>query len=207
MIKRLRIILLLITLSISLCIMSNTYSRYVADASGNFEVILAKWQILVNTIDITNNNSSTIEFEPVILTNTNVKANYMAPSSTGYFDIVINPTNVDVSFKYTITLNISNETTPDLMISKYAILPSDYIEGSDITQYNVTDNTITNSVLVDNTVNNFSFTPFTVRIYFEWYEGEDELMNDEADTLIGKNAATNNTTFTISANIQFEQII
>ena len=33
------------------------------------------------------------------------------------------------------------------------------------------------------------FEPFTVRIYFEWFEGEGEKQDDAADTVIGMNAA------------------
>ena len=58
-----------------------------------------------------------------------------------------------------------------------------------------------------NTVQNYSFDPFTVRIYFEWYDGENEEMDDEADSLIGAAAAEDDITFTIDANISFEQII
>jgi len=189
--------------------MSSTYSRYVAGTTGNIDILFAKWQILINTQDITNQNNSNISITPTIEQNENIRENTVAPTSKGYFDIDIDPTNVDVSFTYSIELEINNEEIPDLMITKYAILPNDYEEGDTIEYTTLQTNTITNNLLYDNETENFNFEPFTIRIYFEWYEGEEEQMNDEADTAIGSTPTEENEelSFTINANISFEQII
>jgi hypothetical protein len=187
--------------------MSSTYSRYVADTTGNIDVLFAKWQILVSDTDVTNGTSSSITFVPTIEANANVASNTIAPSSKGYFDIDINPANVDVSFTYSINLGIENQNMPDLMITKYAILPSTYIEGDPIEVTNLTNNLITGTLNFDNNTPSFQFESFTVRVYFEWYEGTGESMNDAADTTVGNTAATENTTFNMNANITFEQII
>ncbi len=204
MLKKFKIILALASLSISLCLMSNTYSRYVADTTSNVDVLLAKWQILVNDADITSNSNSNVTFTPVIEENANVAAGTVAPSSKGYFDINVNASNVNVSFRYAITLDIVNEAMPDLMITKYAIVPTDYVEGTALATTDIVNNVITNDMLLNG---NTSFENFTVRVYFEWFEGTNENMNDVADTAVGTDAAINNTTFTINANIEFEQII
>ena len=47
-----KILAVLVSLSLTLCFMSNTYSRYVANTTGNVEVRFARWQILVNENDI-----------------------------------------------------------------------------------------------------------------------------------------------------------
>ena len=207
MAKKIRFILVFMSLSICLCLMSTTYSRYVADATSNIEVLFARWQILVNDSDITSNKDSTISFIPVIEENEHVASDAIAPSSKGYFDIDVNPVNVEVSFKYSITLEMANENIPDLMITKYAFIPNDYIEGDPLDIINLNDNSITDNLYFDKNADSFQFEPFTIRIYFEWYEGENELMNDEDDTAIGNMAATENTTFKINANISFEQLL
>ena len=107
--KKFMILLILVSTSLTLGLMSNTYSRYVADTDSNVILQLAKWQILVNENDITNNTTSSINLTPVIEENENVTNNTIAPSSKGYFDIDIDPTNVDVSFNYSISLNVLNE--------------------------------------------------------------------------------------------------
>ena len=214
---RVKVLGALVPLCLLLCFMSNTYSRYVADTTGNFKMSFAQWQILVNNDDITNSSSSSITINPVIDENKYVESNKIAPSSSGYFDISIDPTNVDVSFNYSITLDVVNENIPDLIITKYAILDSEYNESNVITYKNIENNIIQGSLDVEkiatnsdeiiassgDEINEFVFEPFTIRIYFEWYEGNDEKMDDEDDSLIGYDAK--NTDLEINAQIKFEQ--
>lgn len=202
--KRICFALLLMSCSLCLCFMSSTYSRYVAGTQGNIDMLFARWQILVNEQDIADQQSSEIEITPTIEASENVKSNVMAPTSKGYFDIDIDASSVDVSFQYTISLEIDNEDIPDLMISKYAILPEDYEEGDTLEYTTIQDSTITNNMLFDNETEDFEFEAFTIRIYFEWYDGEDELMDNDDDTAIG---TTEDASFSITASITFEQII
>lgn len=202
--KKFKLLALLISLSITMCIMSNTYSKYAADTTGNIEVSLAKWQILVNTTDITDGVDRTLTVTPTIETNSNVAANKIAPASTGYFDIEVDPSNVEVSFNYRITLSAANQNMPDIKMTKYAILDEDYTPGDLITKNNITNNQITGT-------QNYAaggFDPFTVRVYFEWIEGNNETMDDDDDTAVG-HAATNTLTDSIemTASIHFEQKI
>lgn len=199
-----KILVVLVSLSLTLCFMSNTYSRYVANTTGNVEVQFAKWQILVNENDITTSSSSSIKLTPVVEQNQYVADNKVAPSSKGYFDIDIDPTNVEVSFDYSISLTIENTNIPDLMITKYSIVDSSYDEDKDELQINnIKDNTITGSLTYDNKTENFKFEPFTIRIYFEWYEGTDEVMDDLSDSEVGNDAS--NHSLKLNANIKFEQ--
>ena len=205
MIRKVKIILLIFSLSLTLSFMSNTYSRYVADTTGNLELLFAKWQILVNDSDITNQTSSSIELTPVVENNNNVASGTIAPSSKGYFDIDINPENVGVSFDYTITLDVLNENMPDLMITKYSILDSTYVEGNTIDIKTMTGNVIEGTLTYDNNTADFKYEPFTIRVYFEWYEGENEQMDDAADTLVATSVTEENNTLDIEAKIQFKQ--
>ena len=43
--KRIKIILILLTLSVTLSFMSDTYSRYVVDTTSNIELTFAKWHL------------------------------------------------------------------------------------------------------------------------------------------------------------------
>ena len=205
--KRFKILLVFMSLSLTLSLMSNTYSRYVAGTNSDVQIEFAKWQILVNETDITNNTSSSIIIKPIVEDNEFIKKDTIAPSSKGYFDIDINPTNVDVSFDYDITLQILNENIPDLMITKYSILDSDYNEGDALEINNIENSTITGTLNFDNKIDNFKFEPFTIRIYFEWFEGESEQMDDAADSTVGSEAATTDTNLDIKAEINFAQKI
>lgn len=207
MLKKAKFILAFISLSICLCFMSGTYSRYVADTTGNVEALFAKWQILVNNADITNNTTSTIALEPVIEENENVASNVIAPSSKGYFDIEIDPTNVDVSFNYSVDLVLNNEDVLDFIMTGYSIVPNDYNEGDPLEVITIVNNNITNTLSYNKTDEEFKFKTFTIRVYFEWLEGENETMDDESDTAVGTAAANETVSVTMQANISFEQVI
>lgn len=200
--KKLKIILALISLSVCVGLTSGTYSRYVASTTGNIDVMFANWQILINNEDITSSSVSEISFVPIIEENVNVASNTIAPSSYGYFDIEIDPSNVDVSFNYNIDLAIENEFMPDLMITKYAFIGNDYEEGTPLEYITLTAGNISNTMVL----NELGFEKFTIRVFFEWYEGIDELMNDLNDTQVGS-TATEDTKLKMRANISFEQLI
>ena len=203
MATKFKILLVISSLALTLSLMSNTYSRYVADVDSNIDLLFAKWQILVNENDITNNTTTSINITPVMEENVNVAENTVAPSSKGYFDIDIDPSNAGVSFDYSINLSIEDENMPDLMISKYAVLDKDYNEGDQITTTTILNNTIDGTVDYNATAHE----PFTVRVFFEWYEGVDEKMDDEADTNIGYEAALNDKSLLVNASISFNQKI
>jgi hypothetical protein len=236
MTKRIKIILILFTLSVTLSFMSNTYSRYVADTTGNVTMEFANWQILINNEDITNGETSIIELTPHIYKSAHVKENTIAPSSKGYFDITINPENVDVSFEYNLTLEVLNENMPDILVTKYSIIEKDTKE-EDIKINNISENTITGYKNIDGSIDgekqeeettepiedeneeeeNTEPTPeevkeqkietFTIRVYFEWFEGNtddrNEEMNDEADTLVANDEEVDS--LEIEAKITFKQ--
>ncbi len=205
--RKIKFLLLLISTAFTLGLMSNTYSRYVASTTGDVELVFAKWQILVNNDDITSGNTSTINITPVIEESKNITSDKIAPSSKGYFDINIDPQNVGVSFDYSIDLEVLNENMPDLLITKYAILDNDYTEEDEITTINLENNQISNSLEIDKSVENYTFEPFTIRVFFEWYEGENEQMDDAQDTLVAQQAQENNENLKIQATITFNQKI
>lgn len=205
--RKIKFLLLLISTAFTLGLMSNTYSRYVASTTGDVELVFAKWQILVNNDDITSGNTSTINITPIIEESQNTASDKIAPSSKGYFDINIDPQNVGVSFDYSIDLEVLNENMPDLLITKYAILDNEYVEGDEITTVNLENNQINNSLEIDKSVENYTFEPFTIRVFFEWYEGENEQMDDAQDTLVAQQAQENNENLKIQATITFNQKI
>lgn len=199
-INKLKLLIVCFMLIILVSLMSNTFSKYVSSADGDLNVSFAKWQILVNNLDISDASNSEILFVPVIDSNNEVDENSVAPSSSGYFDIAIDPSNVALSFNYNITFSIENDDIPDLMISEYAILP---VDDSPIEKISLDNNVIEKDMIYDP---ENPFKPFTIRLFFKWYEGENELMDDLADTEIGTVAAINDTKLKMKANISFKQI-
>ena len=195
---KLKILIVFVIFAFTLSIVSNTYSRYVAAAEENIDLALANWQILLNDEDITNSSESIGSITPVILENENVANNKLAPSSVGYFDINIDASSVELSFNYNIKIN-ENELLNDLLITKYKII-EEGTEEEETEFINVVNNEI------DGTINYSDTTlikPFKIRVFFEWFDGDNETSNDESDTEIVKT----NDSLTIDATIKFTQKI
>ena len=195
---KLKILIVFVIFAFALSIISNTYSRYVAAAEGNIDLTLASWQILLNNEDVTNSSESIGTINPVILENKNVANNKLAPSSVGYFDVNVDASSVELSFNYNLKIN-KNEILEDLLITKYKII-EDGTDPEEVDYISVVSNEINGTI--DYSQDKI-IKPFTIRVYFEWFDGDNETSNDENDTEIVKN----NESLTIDAIIKFTQKI
>ena len=193
---KLKILIVFVIFACSLSIVSNTYSRYVAAAEENIDIALANWQILLNNEDITSSSTSVGLINPVILENENVASNKLAPSSRGYFDIDIDASSVELSFNYNIKLD-KNEILDDLFITKYQIINDENEESYYI---DIVNNEINGTI---NYSKDEIIKPFKIRVFFEWFDDENNNSNDESDTEIIKN----NESLKINASIKFTQKI
>ena len=173
-----KIIFLALCISILLCFltMQETYAKYSTSNTATSDMSIARWRILVNDFDVRNNLSSETVIEPVFSGNSNIADGYIAPTATGYFDVVIDATDTDVSFNYVISLNQNeNNEVTDLIINGYSIN-----NGSQQTY----SNNITGTIY-DNDVNK----TISIRVYVTWNDGVGSTMNNQADTeTTGENA-------------------
>ncbi|MEE0684060.1 MAG: hypothetical protein UC703_06640 [Bacilli bacterium] len=203
---KIRLLLFVLFLSLFLVAAKSTYARYATSTTGEANLNMAQWQISVNNQNITENYNTQLSFTPVIEENENVKSGTVAPGSTGYFDIQINPEKVDVSFSYNIMLQLPEDSVvSDLKITHYAIIPSGQDDNS-IQKIPYTGSSIENVLKYDNQTSNFKFPPFTVRVYFEWYDGQDNLMDDAADTEVSQKVNNSeDVDFNILASLSFKQ--
>ena len=97
-----------------------TYSKYRKQVAAHGEATVARWLIKVNTEDIKGKTALTETITPHWDTNAYVKDDLIAPGSTGYFEITIDATNVDVDFNYDIqNMNDTTAALPDLIITGY----------------------------------------------------------------------------------------
>ena len=203
---KIRLLLFVLFLSLFLVAAKSTYARYATSTTGEANLNMAQWQISVNNQNITENYNTQLSFTPVIEENENVESGTVAPGSTGYFDIQINPEKVDVSFSYNIMLQLPEDSVvSDLKITHYAIIPSGQDDNS-IQKIPYTGSSIENVLKYDNQTSNFKFSPFTVRVYFEWYDGQDNLMDDAADTEVSQKVNNSeDVDFNILASLSFKQ--
>lgn len=187
-----KIVFLIFCISILLCFLTiqETYAKYSTSNSTTTNMSIARWRILVNNFDIRNNLSTSSVIEPVFSGNSNISDGYIAPTATGYFDVLIDATETDVSFNYSISLgqNNNNEVT-DLIITGYTI-------------NNGTQQTYNNTAITG-TINNTDVNKtIQIRVFVTWNDGTGATMNNAADTdTTGEDA-----TAKLDVNLNFIQL-
>lgn len=175
-------------LSIScLYLFQTSYAKYRRRTGTNVVGNIAKWNIKVNDESILNQTTLQQKITPTIDENEFVKENTLAPGSTGHFDIIIDATDVDVDFKYTITSEKKEGSTfLDLSLVKYQVdgvnQPEDTNEFSGTIKKNTGQTVIT--------------------VFYQWNDNpETESMNNQEDT-----AYSQNESYLVNVKIHFEQV-
>lgn len=180
--KRKYFIYILAFLSFVLCIffIQESYAKYLTSTSENASINVARWRILVNNKDIREGSTAEAVIVPVFDGNENIASGIIAPTSEGYFDLVIDATEADVSFKYDINFSVNNDSAvTDLIATKYTIN-----NGEEIT-LDRDNQSISNTVLQ---VNNTG--PIYIRVYVIWDDSENSSMDNAADTEATKDGKT-----------------
>ncbi len=191
-IKKWHLILAICALILCITQIQQTYAKYLDTKEGDTDFTIAKWKILVNQQDITEASTMSSLITPVYIENEHMKEGVIAPGREGYFDLVIDSSNTEVSFRYDISVTSSeNSSVNDLIITGYSLNDSEIIPVSD--QLNNLSNVI---YYTDTNKEN------KIRIYFKWRDGTGENMNNEADT----NASIQGVNAKLKANITFTQI-
>lgn len=176
----------LISLLYCITFMQDTYAKYVSSAVENAELTIARWSILINDQDVVNESNFTDTITPVFAGTTNIKSDVIAPTAEGYFELVLNGENTDVSFQYTISIDTTDCEIDDLKISRYTINGTQYTytPGSDI---------VGNILLTD------ASQVATVRFYVTWDDAAaTQTMDNAADTAASLEETTS---FTVDVNL------
>lgn len=170
--KKITIPLCIICFLLCLFFIEDTYAKYITSTNESASMNIARWRILVNNKDIRENSTTNAVITPIFNGNDNINSGIIAPNSEGYFDLIIDATEADVSFKYKIEISVNqNSPVKDLITTKYII-----DNGNEIPLER--DNaTIENTVLhKDNT------KPINIRIYIKWDDSNEATMDNDADT-------------------------
>lgn len=153
-------------------LIQDTFAKYSSDANASTNISIAKWNILVNNSDIKNNKDFSNSVVPVFTGNENTNDGVIAPTAEGYFDIVINTSNVDVSYSMNMDINVSNNSdVKDLVITGYSV------NNGPITSLNTSSYTLTSNVSYQESVR-----IYTYRFYVKWDDSENSTMSNEEDT-------------------------
>jgi len=187
---KIKAILVLFVILSLLYIGNITYSKYKDKVNGTTNIQIASWNIIVNSESISGKQNLSSDIEPTFNGTAYINEGVLAPGAIGYYDIIIDGQNVDVSFNYIITATNSLESTiNDLVVTGYTINPD----------INTTTINYANSITG---IINYGEDPVTIRIYIKWDDSISASMNNEDDTnaIIDENAKA-----LITNTIEFSQ--
>lgn len=177
--KYILLILSFISLYVTICLANEAYAKYLSSATSTSSTSIARWRILVNNDDITVGATSTSLITPQFPGNDDISENVLAPNAEGYFDLVLDASNVDVSFRYEISI-APNENSPvtELVATKYQI------DGEEEIEFEEGEDTIEGTINLsdeERTVN--------LRVYIKWDDTLNLMTNaQDTNTTVGDQA-------------------
>lgn len=198
--KKILTILVLIMLIISFFQITKMYALYKEEMQGEYNTLLGGWTIKINEKDVT--TSGQVENFTITgnrlgsVASESIQTGKIAPGGQYYFDIMIDPSNTDVSIIYTIDIDILGITTSnaniDLTKSIEIIKCENYFGQGNDGQ--------TNKVLNDSSIQkgnqSTAIIPLEkikqgyknyIRIYFKWNNimQNNVETNNDIDTALG----------------------
>ena len=196
--KKYIFILITIIIILTSILIGNTVAKYITSASSNADMNIARWQVLVNNTDITSAASLNNVITPVFPGNENIASGVIAPTAEGYFDIIIDATNTDVSLKYEITTSDNEDSiVTDLVMSGYSI------DGG--ARQEIIKDENGNFKVENNILYNSQDKDITIRVYIKWNDDTDDgaTMTNAEDTATTQEEES---VAKINVNLKFTQI-
>ena len=190
-VRKMTLLVAIISLLFCFSTINETYAKYNTSLEGKTNMSVARWHILVNNQDVRNNSSTSAELAPTFLGTEHIAPDVIAPTSEGYVDLIIDSSQVDVSFSYTITPDVdATSSVTDLIVTGYTVNSKKKIAINN--GQSITDNIYK--------IDNVNLT--TIRLYVKWDDSSNSKMTNEEDT----NASFMNEQAKLKLNIQFIQI-
>lgn len=191
--KKLLILASIISVIIFVITIIMTYALFESNVSAEISVNNATWKILINNTDITKESTKEFTIDQINVTgDTHTESGKIAPGLSGNFNILIDPTDTDVSIKYEVTFDLSNLENTKIQIDSI----EETILGKELLKTG--DNTYTGVITLDEIRQGIK-NEITVNLSWK----EDETTNAE-DTLIG---SSENSRIEIPVSIKVSQYL
>lgn len=190
--KKIYFCLALVLLIITVFIILKTYGLFETKTELNVQSEVGKWVILVNNTDITQQENTKFSVDKIIWDqNDEIKEGKIAPGASGYFDIVIDPTDTDVSVRYDIGFDFSEFENTNITITSIQ-------EINDKKIVKTGDNKYTGIITLDEIS---AGTTNTIRVNIAWENNEE---NNEHDSNL---SSVPNTILNIPVTINVSQYL
>lgn len=199
--NKLRVLEILCIISLLFTIFSirRTYARYFEKVDTTYQTHIKRWLIKINDLNIHEAKSLSEVVQPVLVENENMNNNNtLVPGRTGYFDMMIDYTYVDLAFKYEFSIEQLNETQlKDFEIYGYEIVDGDKSTVTETKQ-------IKGVIDPDKDLNSANEKKRDIRILFRWNDGDDSIMDNKLDT---QYRSEENEALNYRATLKFTQYI
>lgn len=199
-------ILCLISLLITFVSIQRTYARYFEKVDTTYDTHIKRWLIRINEYNIHEETSLEKIVQPVIVDDENMNNNStLVPGRTGYFDMVIDYSFVDLAFEYDFSIEqLNTKKLDDFEIYGYEIVDGD--------KSTITETKEIKGIIDPTTeVNSNNEKKREIKVLFRWNDGTGSTMNNKADTQFKGEANTNaqdlHTTLNYRATMNFKQYI
>ena len=196
--KKIYILLISIIIILLSIIIRNTVAKYITSKSSDANMNIARWKILINNQDVTSASTLNNVITPIFPGNNNIASGVIAPTAEGYFDIIIDATNTDVSLSYEITTSANEESiVQDLVLSGYSI-----DEGE---RQEIIEDENGNFKIQGDIRYNSQDKDITLRVYIKWNDDQETgaIMNNQDDT---ETTTEEESVAKVNVNLKFTQI-
>ena len=199
--NKLRVLEILCIISLLFTIFSirRTYARYFEKVDTTYQTHIKRWLIKINDLNIHEAKSLSEVVQPVLVENENMNNNNtLVPGRTGYFDMMIDYTYVDLAFEYEFSIEQLNETQlKDFEIYGYEIVDGDKSTVTETKQ-------IKGVIDPDKDLNSANEKKRDIRILFRWNDGDGSIMDNKLDT---QYRSEENEALNYRATLKFTQYI
>jgi len=200
--KKLLTILVLIMLIITFFQIANMYALYKEQLQSDYTNLLGVWAIKVNGVDISSGEENLTfmmtEDNLQYMPSNSVKDGKIAPGRQACFEIIIDPTNTDVSILYTLKIKLSEITEAKMSL----------VQVENYFQKDGSTDEVTNETVYTGTESHTAVIPIGkinekyinhIKLYFEWSNLEE---NNESDSALG---ATDSAKLSVPLEINLKQ--
>lgn len=196
-IKKILFFISILIISLTLVLIAQTYAKYLTSTSGTASIPVAKWNIVLNNQSIKNNADISSSIVPVFSGNENIASGIIAPTSTGYFDLALDFSNVDVSCSYSI-----NSTVDDSSLIKDLVITGYSIDDGPVVNLDNYNQPIENTILYTDTERTKN-----IRVFILWNDdSESSTMTNQDDTSASSSSADSTNVALFKVSINFKQI-
>lgn len=176
---KLRILEILCIISILITIFSlqRTYAKYFEKVDTTYQTHIKRWLIKVNEHNIHEEETLSEIMQPILNENEHMNNNILVPTRTGYFDMQLDYTYVDLEFEYEFSIEQLNE----VKLTDFEIYGYEIIDGNE-TPTIVETKEIKGIINPETDLNSSGEKKKDIKILFRWNDNEDNLMDNATDT-------------------------